>query len=320
MIEVEKLTKRYGNHDALKGITFKAKQGEIVGLLGPNGAGKTTTMRILTGYMPPTSGRVTIDGLDIVDDSAAVRARVGYMPERVPLYPDMTVEGYVAFWARLRGVADVRERVRESLARVHLDDRRRSLVRNLSKGMKQRLGLAQALVHQPQVIILDEPTIGIDPRQVIEVRQMVRRLGEEHTVLISTHLLFEAEQVCDRVLIMNRGTIAAQGKPGELRRRIEGGAAVYVEIGGAKRADAEKLLRAIVGVVTVEKQGAGFVVHADESGDVRSAVSEAVFKAGYRLLEMRQTAGTLEDVFLQIIHDERAARSEMDARAEDSPA
>jgi len=301
MIEVEKLTKRYGNHDALKGITFKAKQGEIVGLLGPNGAGKTTTMRILTGYMPPTSGRVTIDGLDIVNDSAAVRARVGYMPERVPLYPDMTVEGYLAFWARLRGVSNVRERVRESLARVHLDDRRRSLVRNLSKGMKQRLGLAQALVHQPQVIILDEPTIGIDPRQVIEVREAVRELGNDHTVIFSTHILSEAEQVCDRVVILNRGEIIAQGKPDEMRRQLERGQSLYVALGKLKPDDAAKLLSGVQGVRAVEPQGAGFVLRVQQGVDTRAAIAKRVHEGGATLLELRPVAMTLEDIFLDLV-------------------
>jgi ABC-2 type transport system ATP-binding protein len=301
MIEVEKLTKRYGSYEALKGITFKAKQGEIVGLLGPNGAGKTTTMRILTGYMPPTSGRVTIDGLDIVNDSAAVRARVGYMPERVPIYPDMTVEGYVAFWARLRGVSNVRERVGVALERVHLQDRRRSLVRNLSKGMKQRLGLAQALVHEPQVIILDEPTIGIDPRQVIEVREAVRELGRDHTVIFSTHILSEAEQVCDRVVILNRGEIIAQGKPDEMRRQLERGQSLFVALGKVNAADAVKLLSGVQGVRAVEPYGTGFVLRVQQGADVRGNIAKRIHDSGATLLEMRPVAMTLEDIFLDLV-------------------
>lgn len=301
MIEVEKLSKRYGSYEALKGITFKAKQGEIVGLLGPNGAGKTTTMRILTGYMPPTSGRVTIDGLDIVNDSAAVRARVGYMPERVPIYPDMTVESYVAFWARLRGVSNVRERVGVALERVHLQDRRRSLVRNLSKGMKQRLGLAQALVHEPQVIILDEPTIGIDPRQVIEVRDAVRELGRDHTVIFSTHILSEAEQVCDRVVILNRGEIIAQGKPDEMRRQLERGQSLYVAVGKVSAADAAKLLSGVQGVRAVEPQGAGFVLRVQQGVDVRANIAKRIHESSATLLELRPVAMTLEDIFLDLV-------------------
>jgi ABC-2 type transport system ATP-binding protein len=310
LIEVHHLTKRFGDRAAVDRISFAAHQGEIVGLLGPNGAGKTTTMRMLTGFMPPTEGTARIAGHDIIQDSIAARRSVGYLPERVPVYPDMTVLGYVEYWARLRGARHARARAETVLKHVDLYDRRRMLVRHLSKGMRQRLGLAQALVHNPPVILLDEPTIGIDPEQVIEVRQMVRRLGQDHTVLFSTHLLFEAEQVCDRVLILNRGMIAAQGKPGELRQQIEGGASVYVEVGGASRAQVEAALRAIPGVTGVERQGAGYVVRARGAGDLRGAISDAVFAAGLRLLEMRQAVGTLEDVFLQIIHDERAARGE----------
>ena len=231
MIEARGLTKRYGAHLAVDGLSFSAKQGEIVGLLGPNGAGKTTTMRMLTGFMPPSEGTALIDGHDIVRDSLEARRRVGYLPERVPLYPDMTVGGYVTFWAKLRGVRSARAQVEGVLKRVQLLDRRDTLIRHLSKGMRQRLGLAQALVHNPPVIILDEPTIGIDPQQVIEVRQSVRELGQDHTVLFSTHILSEAEQVCDRVLIINKGKIVAQGKPADLRRQLQPGATLYVAIG-----------------------------------------------------------------------------------------
>ncbi|MBC7871179.1 MAG: ABC transporter ATP-binding protein [Chitinophagaceae bacterium] len=203
MIEVQNLTKRYGNYLAVDNISFEAQPGEILGLLGPNGAGKTTTMRVLTGFLPPNGGKISIAGFDVLTDSMQVRRQVGYMPERIPIYPDMTVEGYVTFWAKLRGVTRPRKRVAEVLEQVQLYDRRRSLVRNLSKGMRQRLGLAQALVHDPKVVILDEPTIGIDPQQVIEVRESVRQLGQNHTVLFSTHILSEAEQVCDRVIIID---------------------------------------------------------------------------------------------------------------------
>jgi ABC-2 type transport system ATP-binding protein len=220
MIEVKDLSKRYGTRLAVDAISFKAQPGEIVGLLGPNGAGKTTTMRMLTGFMPPTSGSASIAGFDILEDSFEARSRVGYLPERVPIYPDMTTEGYVSFWAKLRGVRQPMQAAHNVLARVQLSDRRKTLVRNLSKGMRQRLGLAQALVHNPPVIILDEPTIGIDPQQVIEVRETVAALRESHTVLISTHILSEAEQICDRVIIINQGKIVAQGKTGELRKKL----------------------------------------------------------------------------------------------------
>jgi ABC-2 type transport system ATP-binding protein len=245
MIEVKKLSKRYGSHLAVDDISFTAKSGEILGILGPNGAGKTTTMRILTGFMPPTSGSAQVAGFDVLEDSMEVRRRVGYMPERVPFYPDMTVEGFITFWAKLRGMRQPRQRVHEVLERVQLTDRRQSLIRNLSKGLRQRVGLAQALVHDPEVVILDEPTIGIDPQQVIEVRQHVRELAEDHTVLFSTHILSEAEQVCDRVIIIHQGRIIAQGRPAALRKQLRLGDHIYVHIGGAKEAAARKLLEGI---------------------------------------------------------------------------
>jgi ABC-2 type transport system ATP-binding protein len=302
MIEVANLSKRYGAHEALRGISFKAEAGEILGILGPNGAGKTTTMRILTGYMPPSGGTVTVDGLDVARDSLAVRERVGYLPERVPLYPDMTVEGYVAFWARLRGVKDVSVQVKRVLERVSLYDRRQSLVRKLSKGMKQRLGLAQALVHDPQVVILDEPTIGIDPQQVIEVRAAVRELARSHTVLFSTHILSEAEQVCDRVIILDRGMVVAEGRPDELRLRLQKQVDLVVAVGRAKQDDARALLENIPGVERVSVQGAGtFVVRSKGGVDLRPQIAERVVKQGYALLELRPLAMTLEDIFLDIV-------------------
>lgn len=306
MIEVKNLTKRYGSFTALDGVSFKARQGEILGILGPNGAGKTTTMRILTGFMPPTDGHATIDGLDITRDSLAVRQRVGYMPERVPLYPDMTVEGYVKFWAQLRGVDRVAERVQAALERVQLHDRRRSLVRSLSKGMKQRLGLAQALVHDPPVVILDEPTIGIDPQQVIEVRENVRALAESHTVLFSTHILSEAELVCDRVIILNRGQIVAEGRPDQLRRKLQPEASLYISIGKAKPPAALSLLESLPHVRHAAQQGAGYVVRLkrDAPPDAPAIYAKRIIDAGYSVLELRPVAMTLEDIFLDIVQRE----------------
>ena len=303
MIEVNNLSKRYGTHLAVERISFKAKPGEIVGLLGPNGAGKTTTMRMLTGFMPPSEGKASIAGHDVVDDSMEARRSVGYLPERVPVYPDMTVRAYVTFWAKLRGMRNARASVDGVLERVQLTDRQHTLIRHLSKGMRQRLGLAQALVHNPPVIILDEPTIGIDPQQVIEVRESVRALGADHTVLFSTHILSEAEQVCDRVLIMDKGKIVAQGKPAELRRKLQPGATIYVEI-QTSATKARELLKAIPGVEAVEAEGNGFVVRASKETDIRSEVSSRILKAGYTLLEMRAVTSSLEAIFLDIISKE----------------
>jgi ABC-2 type transport system ATP-binding protein len=300
MIEIEKLTKRYGQQVAVDQISFKAKPGEIVGLLGPNGAGKTTTMRMLTTFMPPSEGTAKVAGFDIQKDSFEVRKRVGYLPERIPIYPDMAVWEYVAFWARLRGVKNLKQ-VDAILDRVQLLDRRKTLLRNLSKGMRQRLGLAQALVHDPPVVILDEPTIGIDPQQVIEVRDAVRQLGEKHTVLFSTHILSEAEQVCDRVVIINRGKIVAQGTPATLRAQLQAGAHLYVQIGGAPAEAALKLLKGIPGVTDVQPNGNGYSVRAGAKHDVRAELSARVASAGYALLELRPVAMTLEDIFLDIL-------------------
>jgi ABC-2 type transport system ATP-binding protein len=303
MIEVHQLSKRYGDHIAVDRISFQARPGEIVGLLGPNGAGKTTTMRMLTGFMPPTSGTATIDGFDVVTQSLEARRRVGYMPERVPIYPDMTVEGFIRFWAELRGSRSPRAQVDAVLEQVALADRRKTLVRHLSKGMRQRLGLAQALVHRPPVIILDEPTIGIDPQQVIDVRESVRALGQAHTVLLSTHILSEAEQMCDRVVIINHGKLVAQGKPADLRRRLQPGAQIYVLVGGADKASARKLLGQIPGVKNVDPapEGEGWVVSARDGQDLRAAISAAVNAAGLSLLEMRPLASSLEAIFLEVV-------------------
>ena len=304
MIEVKDLTKRYGIRLAVDSISFKAPQGEIVGLLGPNGAGKTTTMRMLTGFMPPTSGRASIAGFDIAEESVQARQSVGYLPERVPIYPDMTVEGYVAFWAKLRGIHRPAKQVLAVLERVQLVNRRKTLVRNLSKGMRQRLGLAQALVHDPPVIILDEPTIGIDPQQVIEVRDTVRELAHDHTVLFSTHILSEAELVCDRVIIINKGKIVAQGKPTELRKKLQPESHLYIEIGGIKRADGEKLLKAIGNVENVVPEGNGYHVRVKKGADIRVELMDRVLKAGGSIQEVRPVMMTLENVFLDIIGKE----------------
>ncbi|MDX2140037.1 MAG: ABC transporter ATP-binding protein [Chloroflexota bacterium] len=304
MIEVKDLTKRYSTRLAVDHISFKAPEGEVVGLLGPNGAGKTTTMRMLTGFMPPTSGSASIAGIDILEDSLAARAKVGYLPERVPVYPDMTVEEYVLFWAKLRGAKAPRKQTATVLERVSLADRSKTLVRNLSKGMRQRLGLAQALVHNPPVIILDEPTIGIDPQQVIEVRDTVRSLARGHTVLFSTHILSEAEQVCDRVVIINHGKIVAQGKPAELRKKLQPDLHLYIQIDKLTPKEIEKLLKSIPQVENVQKAGDGYNVRVKKNADIRTELIDRVLRAGGSIQEMRSVIATLENVFLDIVGKE----------------
>lgn len=300
MIDAKNLTKRYGAFTAVDNISFTAQTGEVVGLLGPNGAGKTTTMRMLTGFTPPTRGTAKIAGFDVTVDSLDAREHVGYLPERVPIYPDMTVLEYVQFWAAMRGMRGKarRQATDAAIERVGLMFKRNALVRNLSKGMRQRLGLAQALVHNPDVIILDEPTIGIDPRQVIEVRDTVRELGRDHAVLFSTHILTEAEQVCDRVLILNQGRIVAAGTPNELRNQLQGGAGLFVRISD----QADLVVGSLPGLVDATPQGNGYVLHfSQDVEDPRTLVFDAVVSAGLKLLEMRTVDMTLEDIFLKLV-------------------
>ncbi len=220
MIEVRELTKRYGDREVVKGISFSAEKGQVLGFLGPNGAGKTTTMRMLTGYLPPSSGKARVAGYDVFTQSAEVRRRIGYLPENPPLYPDMTVRSYLAFVARLKGVP--RSRVRgacdEAIERTGLTDVAGRLLGHLSKGYKQRVGLAQALIHEPEVMVLDEPTIGLDPRQIIEIRQLIKKLSGNRTVILSTHILPEVAQVCDKVVIINDGRIACEDTIANLTR------------------------------------------------------------------------------------------------------
>jgi ABC-2 type transport system ATP-binding protein len=299
MIKVDNLTKRYGTFTAVNDISFEAGRGEIVGFLGPNGAGKTTTMRILTGFMPPTAGHARVAGYDVFTQSMQVRHMTGYMPETVPLYPDMSVRGYLMFMAELRRVKKRRRRVTEVLEQVDMANRANSLIRSLSKGLRQRVGLAQAILHDPPVLILDEPSIGLDPRQVLAVRELVRELGKAHTVLFSTHILSEAEQVCDRVLIINQGCITAEGRPQDLRDRLQQGGRILVRL-EAGDGDPAALLRGVPGVASVEAGETGFVVTARPGSDPRAAIAAAAVEAGHKLVELRPLAMTLEDIFLEV--------------------
>ncbi len=301
MIEVEHLTKRYGHFTAVSDISFSAAQGEILGFLGPNGAGKTTTMRILTGYMPPSDGKAKVAGFDVFMDSIDVRRHVGYLPETVPLYPDMTVRGYVRYIADLRSVPHAADRADAVLKTVGMYERRGSLVRSISKGMRQRVGLAQALVHDPEVLILDEPTIGLDPHQTLEVRELVRALGKSHTILFSTHILSEAEQVCDRVIIIDKGQIVAMDTPQRLRDRLQQGGRLFVRIAAqAEPAAVIKKLRQLAAVASVEPYTDGYILTASAAVDIRARLATAVISAGWELLELRPLAMSLEDIFLEL--------------------
>jgi ABC-2 type transport system ATP-binding protein len=312
MIDVSHLTKRYGGFVALDSISFTAQPGEILGFLGPNGAGKTTTMRILTGYMPPTSGQATVAGFDVVGQSLEMRRHVGYVPETVPLYRDMTVRGYLDFMAQLHGVSDRRRRVNDVMELVGMADRSRSLIRSLSKGMRQRVGLAQAIVHDPEVLILDEPTIGLDPHQVQDVRALVRELGKTRTVLLSTHILPEAEQMCDRIIIIDRGRIVAIDTPDRLRDHLQRGAQVFLRVAGrANRREIARLVGGVPGVTSVEPHADGFIIQVKPGSEIRPALASAVVGQGLELLELRPWAVTLEETFLELTTrlDQPAPRS-----------
>jgi ABC-2 type transport system ATP-binding protein len=300
MIKVSGLTKDYGARRALDKLSFDAQQGEIVGFLGPNGAGKTTTMRILTGYMPPTDGTAIVAGYDVVEESIEVRKRVGYLPETVPLYTDMAVFDYLKFMGELRHIPNVDDRVDEVLEMVGLLERADGYIGNLSKGMRQRVGLAQALLHRPEVLILDEPTIGLDPGQVVEVRELIREIGKERTVLLSTHILNEAQNICDRVLIINKGKIITEDTTENLQARLIGGERVMLRVRGESD-ELAATLKQIKGVQSVEIQEEGAVEFSFASGkDMRPEVAKQVIKAGYDLLELRPVGMSLEEIFLEL--------------------
>ncbi len=309
MIEVDNLIKRYGSIEAVKGITFSAEPGQVTGFLGPNGAGKTTTMRMLTGYLPPTDGRATVAGYDVFNENMKVRENVGYLPENVPLYRDMTARGYLQYIGEIRGVRHTRRRADETLDRVGLLDRGNSRIRNLSKGMRQRVGLASVLLHDPAVIILDEPTIGLDPLQVEALRGLIQELGRDHTVLFSTHILAEAEQVCDKVVIVNKGEVVAAGAPGALRVDLESGGRILVRVDGPGTEDDRETVRLTLANLAIIadaefRADALIVTPAEPTIDPRPDIARTVIQNGWDLLEMRALAADLEEIFLEVTRQE----------------
>jgi ABC-2 type transport system ATP-binding protein len=308
MIRVIGLTKDYGSRRAVENLSFEAKQGEVVGFLGPNGAGKTTTMRILTGYMPPTYGTAQVAGFDIIEESMEVRRRVGYLPETVPLYGDMTVYGYLKFMADLRHLPQPEDMIDEALEMVGMLERADGYIANLSKGMRQRIGLAQALLHKPEVLILDEPTIGLDPAQVVEVRGIIREIGKQRTVLLSTHILSEAQQLCDRVLIINRGRIVAEDTPENLQSRLVGAERVTLRVKG----DADDLaprIGKIKGVQEVKINPDGAIEFQFAPGsDIRPEVARMTIQSGYDLLELTPVGMSLEEIFLELTRDSKVSK------------
>ena len=322
MIEAQNLTKRYPTRLAVDDVTFSVREGEIVGFLGPNGAGKTTTMRVLTGFLPPTSGTARVAGHDIVRQSNAARSALGYLPESAAAYPEMRVREYLSFRARLEGVAgaQVRARVAEVLDRCLLGEVEGRKIENLSKGFRQRTALAGALVHQPPVLILDEPTIGLDPVQIIKIRETIRELGKNRAVLLSTHILPEVETVCDRVLIIDRGRIVAEGTPADLRSKLAGTPIVRAAFKGV--ADVRQALAGLPGVSAVDVEEVPGETRARltclQGSDPREEVFRAAVENGWILRELSREAVTLEDVFVRLTQREEPAPVEAGA-AEEAP-
>src|SRR5262245_16354072 len=325
MIEVQGLSKRYPTRLAVDDVTFSVKRGEIVGFLGPNGAGKATTMRVLTGFLPPSAGSARVAGHDVVTRSTAARAALGYLPESAATYPEMRVSEYLAFRARLEGVpgSAVRARVAEVLERCLLGEVAHRRIENLSKGFRQRTALAGALVHQPPVLILDEPTIGLDPVQIIKIRETIRELGRDRAVLLSTHILPEVEAVCDRVLIIDRGRIVAEGTPSELRGRLAGTPVVRVVMRGAP-AGVREILAALPGVAAVDVEEAPGETRARLTCSAESDPREDVFRIavekGWVLRELGREALTLEDVFVRLTQRDLVAAEAEAPSAEPPPA
>jgi ABC-2 type transport system ATP-binding protein len=313
MIDVKQLCKDYGSRRAVDDVTFHVDRGEILGFLGPNGAGKTTTMRMLTGYMPPTGGTVTIAGFDIFRESRQARAEIGYLPESVPLYPEMTIRGYLDFVAKIKSMPSARRRdeIERVMGATSIDERADMLIGKLSKGFRQRVGLAQALLGSPKVLVLDEPTSGLDPNQIQEVRDLIRGLAGDHTVILSTHILPEVEMICSRVLIIDGGKLVANDTPANLTRQLRGGESVRVEVRGSRDAVA-KLLRDIKRVTSVSSnlgRGEGVYVHnvvCEMGADLRDEIARAVVGAGHGLLELRQAGLSLEDIFVRLTTHESA--------------
>jgi len=322
LIEVQDLTKTFGERTAVDHISFAVNKGEILGFLGPNGAGKTTTMRMLTSFMPATSGTARIAGFDVFDNSLEVRRHIGYLPENPPVYPDMTVESYLDFVARIKGVpAEKRaQRVTDALEKTNITDKRDELIKRLSRGYKQRVGLAQVLVHDPDVIILDEPTVGLDPKQIIEVRHLIKNLAGNHTIVLSTHILPEVSMTCDRVVIINKGKIAAVDTPQNLTSQLKGGQRIRVEVQASEQ-PLREVLAQIPGASRVQIEAAPLTGHvlatieAAEGKDIRSAIAARIVEKGWPLFELKGVSLSLEDIFLELTTDD-AAHAQPSAKSE----
>lgn len=320
MIEVHDITRRYADFTAVRDVSFSVDEGEIVGILGPNGAGKTTTIRMVTGFLPPSAGKVTIDGHDLFDDAKAVRREIGYLPENVALYTEMRVTEYLQYRARLEGLkaSEARASIQEVLQSCLLTDVAEQIIGTLSKGYRQRVGLAAAILHHPRVLVLDEPTVGLDPKQIVAIRELIRDLGKRHTILLSTHILPEVELLCDRVLIIDRGSIVAEGTPEALQAQWIGKSMLRVGLKGAPEG-AEDKLKALEGVRSVEVSTDGepvFTLESDDQVDLREAVFRLAVAEDWVLLELALQVASLEDIFVRLTTRDPMAESSEPAAEE----
>ena len=325
MIEVQHLSKRYGRVTAVDDVSFRVERGEILGFLGPNGAGKTTTMRILTGYMPATEGKAIVAGFDVFEQPVEAKRRTGYLPETPPLYPDMSVLEYLEFVAKIKGVAPTSRaaRVKAIMERTRIADMANRQCGKLSKGYKQRVGLAQALIHNPDVLILDEPTAGLDPKQIIETRQLIKELAGDHTIVLSTHILPEVEQTCQRVVIINKGKVVAVDTPKNLTARLQGANTLYLQVdpGGIDPTSVTAALGRVAGVTRVVEADRRerlmvFEIESESGRDVRVELARTVVTSGWGLLELRPLRLSLEEIFLSLTTDEAAALAATTAEGE----
>ena len=311
IIEADNLTHYYGPQPAIENVDFKVKRGEILGFLGPNGAGKTTTMRILTGYMPPTRGNVEIDGMDIVKDSLECRKKIGYLPETVPLHTDMTVKNYLTFMGSLRGMSrrSINDQINNVIEICRLQDYYKTIVGKLSKGYRQRVGIAQAILHEPEILVMDEPTIGIDPIQVVETRRLIQDIGKQQTVVLSSHILPEVSMVCGRVLIINQGQIVAEDTPDNLATRLQATQQILVEISTTSK-KIQPILENIEGVTDVRRRrntdNITFEITVADGYDVRDEISKIIIENDCSLLSMQLNSMSLEQIFLKLTTTEEA--------------
>jgi len=312
MIEVKNLTKNYGQHTAVDNISFSVDKGEVLGFLGPNGAGKTTLMRMLTCFFPATSGTASMAGHDCFADSLQVRKRIGYLPERVPLYEDMSVKDYLAFVAGIKGTAarDIKSRVAQTMDDCNVDNVANKMIHDLSRGYRQRVGLAQALVNDPEILILDEPTVGLDPKQIKEIRKLIKELAGKRTAILSTHILPEVSMICGRVIIINDGKLVANDTPQNLTASLQKSARIFLQIAGASADEIEKELTQLSGIKKISRDenqpdgGNGFIIEVEQENNVKKILHAMIINKGWELEEMRSLHMSLEDVFIKLVTKE----------------